>query len=198
MQAKNRKRKISQAPLSLDDGLPKGAGRFPEVAEWLSIQKDREINLSHDSLRLVTTLKYSLKPEFKKWKLQGTFQATNIATGSSATLHQEQIFEHEFFSICPQKNSFKLKERTTKEYLIKSGKMSLLVPFSGITAFPENDNEQDVDSLAKALERMLLKNKGKRRAKKELKKQLEAAEKKLGSQGTIMWLCKRNSKTLLE
>ena len=76
--------------------------------------------------------------------------------------------------------------------------MSLLVPFSGITAFPENDNEQDVDSLAKALERMLLKNKGKRRAKKELKKQLEAAEKKLGSQGTIMWLCKRNSKTLLE
>ena len=114
MQAKNRKRKISQAPLSLDDGLPKGAGRFPEVAEWLSIQKDREINLSHDSLRLVTTLKYSLKPEFKKWKLQGTFQATNIATGSSATLHQEQIFEHELFFYLPAKKLLQIEGKNYK------------------------------------------------------------------------------------
>ena len=164
-QTKNRKRKISQASLSLDDGLPKRADRFPEVAERLSIQNVREINLSHDNPRFITTRKYSLKPKFNKWKLQGRFQATNIATGSSATMHPEQILEHEFFSTCPQKNYFKLKERNSKEYPIKSGETSWLVPVSGISALPENDNEQDVDRLAKALERMRLKNKRKRRAK---------------------------------
>ena len=55
----------------------------------------------------------------------------------------------------------------------------MLVQFSGTAAFPEHENEQDVDRLTKALERMLLKNKCKQRAKKELKKQLEAAEKKI-------------------
>ena len=72
-----------------------------------------------------------------------------------------------------------MKERTKKEYFIKSGETYLLVPFSGITAFPEHDNEQDVDRLAKVLDRMRLRNKQKRRAKKSLKKQLEAFEKKL-------------------
>ena len=108
-QTKNRKKKISLASLSLDDGLPKGAIGFPEVAERLSIQKDREINLSDDNPRFVTTLKYSLKPEFDKWKLQETFQATHIATGSSATLHPEQILEHEFFFYLPSKKLLQIE-----------------------------------------------------------------------------------------
>ena len=48
--------KIAQASLSLDDELSEGAGKFSEMAERLSIQKYREIKLSHDNPRFVTTL----------------------------------------------------------------------------------------------------------------------------------------------
>ena len=80
---------------------------------------------------------------------------------------------------------------------MKPGETSLLVQFSGVTAFPENDNKQDVERIAKAFERMRLKNKRKRRAKKELKKQLEAAEKNHDPKGLYRGFRKENRKNCL-
>ena len=66
---------------SFEPGLPKGAGNFPAVAEQLRVQKDREMNLSHDNLHFVKPMKYSLKPEFNNWKLHETFEAETIRGG---------------------------------------------------------------------------------------------------------------------
>ena len=53
---------------------------------------------------------------------------------------------------------------------LDSGKFS-----RGITAFPENENEQDLDRLTNALEKMRQKTNGKK-VNKEMQNQLDAAE----------------------
>ena len=84
----------------------------------------------------MTTLKYSVMPEFNKLKLQ-------------ASKHPHGIFNHpalrentqaRVFFYWPAKKILQIEGK--KEYLIKPGETSLLVPFSGITAFPENDKSR--------------------------------------------------------
>ena len=74
----NRKRHRNQASRCLKDDLAKGAVDFSEIREQLHEQKKYWMKLSHDIPKYVSSLKYSLKPEFINWKLQETLEATNI------------------------------------------------------------------------------------------------------------------------
>ena len=59
----------SRVLLRLNDGLPKDKSSFPSLKERLEIQSNPELNIDTDDPQFITSLKYGIRKDCKKWSL---------------------------------------------------------------------------------------------------------------------------------
>ena len=66
--------------LSIDDGLNKNPQNFPSLNQRLELQKSREAKLDTENPRFITSLKYSIKQNYNRWKMPSFIEVVNSTT----------------------------------------------------------------------------------------------------------------------
>ena len=106
--------------LSIDDGLNKNPRSFPSLNRKLELQKNREVKLDTENPRFITSLKYSIKQNYNRWKLPSFIEVVNSTTVEKAMMPVEFIAQQEV-AIKEETNFWKLKKREEQGYILKAG-----------------------------------------------------------------------------
>ena len=106
--------------LSIDDGLNKNTKNFPSLNQRLEQQKNREVKLDNENPRFITSLKYSIKQNYNRWKLPLFFDVANSMTMEKAMMPVEFIAQQEVV-IKEETNFWKLKKREEQGYIMRAG-----------------------------------------------------------------------------
>ena len=148
--------------LSMDDGLNKNPRNFPSLTQRLELQKSREAKLDTENPKFTTSLKYSIKQNYNRWKLPWFIEVVNSTTMEKTMIPVEFITQQEVV-IKNETNSWKLKKREEHGYILKAGVTQVSIPFEGITAFPNyakpKQEQDDIQELTDGMSRLRLKNK---------------------------------------
>ena len=135
-----------QAPLqpihsSIDDGLPKGRD-FPLKEERLEHQRMREMHPLDNNPKFIKSLDYSLTMDCNQWCLSEETVIKNKVTGQTITVPTDILPVIPDFSLVPAMNLWRLRSRNANERSYEVAHKTLgcrmHVPFSNLTAFPEN------------------------------------------------------------
>ena len=164
---RNKQRKpVAVQFLSMDDRLNKNPRNFPSLTQRLELQKCREAKLDTENPKFVTSLKYSLKQNYNRWKLPSFIEVVNSTTMEKAMMPVEFITQQEVV-IKNETNFWKLKKREEDGYILKAGGTQVTIPFEGITAFPNyakpKKEQDDIQELTDGMSRLRIKNKIKKR-----------------------------------
>ena len=111
-------------PLSIDDGLNKNPRSFPSLNQRLELQKNREVKLYTENPRFITSLKYSIKQNYNRWKLPSFIEVVKSTTMEKAMMPVEFIAQQEVV-IKEETNFWKLKKREEQGYILKAGERKL-------------------------------------------------------------------------
>ena len=106
--------------LSIDDGLSKNPKNFPSLNQRLELQKNREVKLHTENPRFITSLKYSIKQNYNRWKLPSFFEVVNSTTMEEAMMLVELIAQQEVVTK-EEANFWKLTKREEQGYIMKAG-----------------------------------------------------------------------------
>ena len=132
---KKQRKAVAVQSLSMDDGLNKNPRSFPSLTQRLDLQKSREAKLDTENPKFITSLKYSIKQNYNRWKLPSFIEVVNSTTMEKAMMPVEFITQQEV--VIKEETSFwKLKKREEQGYILKSGVTQVTIPFEGMTAFP--------------------------------------------------------------
>ena len=112
----------------------------------LETQKVREDQLNTENPRFVNNLKYSLKPEFNSFRVEGE---TTITNKCLKTVHEVPVSEVPVINVFPlpsSKNVWRIKDRDVKNrsYILYNKNLCTYIkaPYEAITAFPDEENGQ--------------------------------------------------------
>ena len=134
----------------MDDGLNKNPRSFPSLTQRLELQKSREAKLDTENPKFITSLKYSIKQNYNRWKLSSFNEVVNSTTMEKEMLPVEFTAQQEVV-IKNETNFWKLKKREEHGYILKAGGTQVTIPFEGITAFPNyikpKQEQDDIKSL---------------------------------------------------
>ena len=92
---KKQRKSIVVQSLSIDDGLNKNSRSFPCLNQRLELQKSREAKLDTENPRFITSLKYSIKQNYNRWKLPSFIEVVNSTTMEKAMLPVEFVAQQE-------------------------------------------------------------------------------------------------------
>ena len=156
---KKQRKPVAVQSLSMDDGLNKNSRNFPSLTQRLELQKCREAKLDTENPKFITSLKYSIKQNFNRWKPPSFIEVVN-----STTMEKAMIIKKQEVVIKNETNFWKLKKREEHGYILKAGGTQVTIPFEGITAFPDHvkskQEKQDViQELTEGMSRLRIKNK---------------------------------------
>ena len=135
LRKKQRKSVVVQS-FSIDDGLNKNPRNLPSLNQRLELQKNREVKIDTENPRFITSLKYSIKQNYNRWKLPSFIEVVNSTTMEKAMMPVEFIAQQEVV-IKEETNFWKLKKREEQGYILKAGGTQVTIPFEGLTAFPK-------------------------------------------------------------
>ena len=121
----------------MDDGLKRTLAIFPGLTQRLELQKCREAKLDTENPKYITSLKYSIKENYNKWKLPSFIEVVNSTTMEKAMMPIDFITQQEVV-IKNETNFWRLKKREEHGYILKAGGTQVTIPFEGITAFPNH------------------------------------------------------------
>ena len=180
---KKQRKSVAVQSLSIDDGLNKNPRNFPSLNQRLDLQKSREAKLDPENPRFITSLKYSIKQNYNRWKLPSFIEVVNSTTMEKAMMPVEFIAQQEVV-IKEETNFWKLKKREEQGYILKAGGTQVTIPFEGITAFPnyvgpKQEEQDDIKELTDGMSRMRIKNKIKKKKIVKLQQKLEASQRKI-------------------
>ena len=161
LRKKQRKSVVVQS-LSIDDGLNKNLRNFPSLNQRLELQKNREAKLDTENPRFITSLKYSIKQNYNRWKLPSFIEVVNSTTMEKAMMPVEFIAQQEIV-IKEETNFWKLKKREEQGYILKAGGTQVTITFEGITPFPnyvgpKQEEQDDIKALTNGVSRLRIKN----------------------------------------
>ena len=94
LRKKQRKSVVVQS-LSIDDGLNKNPRNFASLNQRLELQKSREAKLDTENPKFITSLKYSKKQIYNRWKLPSFIEVVNSTTMEKAMMPIEFIGQQE-------------------------------------------------------------------------------------------------------
>ena len=180
---KKQRKPLAVQSLSIDDGLNKNPRNFPSLTQRLELQKCREIKLDTENPKYITSLKYSIKENFNRWKLPSFIEVVNSTTMEKAMMPIDFITQPE--GVIKNENNFwKLKKREEHGYILKAGGTQVTIPFEGITAFPNHiknrqEEQDDIQQLTDGMSRLRIKNKIKKKKIVKLQQKLEASQRKI-------------------
>ena len=180
---KKQRKPVAVQSLSMDDGLNKNPRKFPSLTQRLELQKCRETKLDTENPKYLTSLKYSIKENYNRWKLASFIEVVNSTTMEKAMMPIDFITQPEVV-IMNEHNFWKLKKREEYGYILKAGRTQVTIPFEGITAFPKHvknrKEEQDhIQQLTDGMSRLRIKNKIKKKKIVKLQQKLEASQRKI-------------------
>ena len=178
-----RMKPLAVQSLSIDDGLNKNPRNFPSLTQRLELQKCRETKLDTENPKYITSLKYSIKGNFNRWKLPSFIEVVNSTTMEKAMMPIDFITQPEGV-IKNETNFWKLKKREEHGYILKAGGTQVTIPFKGITAFPNHvknrqEEQDDIQQLTDGMSRLRIKNKIKKKKIVKLQQKLEASQRKI-------------------
>ena len=180
---KKQRKPVAVQSLSMDDGLNKNPRNFPSLTQRLELQKCRETKLDTENPKYITSLKYSIKENYNRWKLPSFIEVVNSTTMEKAMMPIDFITEPEVV-IKNENNFWKLKKREEHGYILKAEGTQVTIPFEGITAFPNHgknrpEQQDDIQELTDGMSRLRLKNKIKKKKIVKLQQTLEASQRKI-------------------
>ena len=180
---KKQRKPVAVQSLSMDDGLNKNPRNFPSLTQRLELQKCRETKLDTENPKYITSLKYSIKEKYNRWKLPSFIEVVNSTTMEKAMMLIDFITQPEVV-IKNENNFWKLKKREEHGYNLKAGGTQVTIPFEGITAFPNyvknrQEEQDDIQQLTDGMSRLRIKNKIKKKKIVKLQKKLEASQRKI-------------------
>ena len=117
---KKQRKSVAVQPLSVDHGLNKNPRNFPSLTRRLELQKSREVKLDTENPRFITSLKYSIKQNYNRWKLPWFIEVVNSTTMEKVMMTVEFITQQEVV-IKAETNFWKLKKREELGYILKAG-----------------------------------------------------------------------------
>ena len=180
---KKQRKPLAVQSLSIDDGLNNNPRNFPSLTQRLELQKCRETKLDTENPKYITSLKYSIKENFNRWKLPSFIEVVNSTTMEKAMMPIDFITQPE--GVIKNENNFwKLKKREEHGYILKAGGTQVTIPFEGITAFPNHvknrqEEQDDIQQLTDGMSRLRIKNKIKKKKIVKLQQKLEASQRKI-------------------
>ena len=128
---------------SIDDGLPKGKD-FPLKEVRLEHQWMREMRPLDNNPNFAKLLDYSLTMDYNQWCLSEETVIKNKVTGQTITVPNDTLPVILDFSLVPTMNLRRLRSRNANERSYEVAHKTLgcriHVPFSNLTAFPENNS----------------------------------------------------------
>ena len=80
---KKQRKPVAVQSLSMDDGLNKNPRIFPSLTQR---QKCRETKLDTENPKYLTSLKYSIKENYNRWKLASFIEVVNSTTMEKAMM----------------------------------------------------------------------------------------------------------------
>ena len=147
-QPPNSKASISLTKHLLNDGLPKG-NNFPLKSRRLEMQFEREMFPLKENPQFITSLDYSLKPEFNQWRIDDTAVIQNLATQERIVVPTEVLPIQTKFCLVQSLNEWRLRARNVSERTYEVENKMLKVrstfPFEHLTAFPKPENNLSED-----------------------------------------------------
>ena len=138
---KKQRKPLAVQSLSMDDGLNKNPRNFPSLTQRLELQKCRETKLDTENPKYITSLKYSIKENYNRWKLPSFIKVVNSTTMEKAMFPIDFITQPEVV-IKNENNFWKLKKREEHGYILKATGTQVTIPFEGITSFFEPCKKQ--------------------------------------------------------
>ena len=155
---KKQRKPVAVQSLSRDDGLNKNPRNFPSLTQRLEMQKCREAKMDTENPKLITSLKYSIKQNYNRWKLPLFIEVVNLTKMAKAMMPVEFITQQEVV-IKEETNFWKLKKREEQSYILKAGVTQVTIPFEGITAFPKyvktkQEEQDDIQELTDGMSRL--------------------------------------------
>ena len=117
---KKQRKSVAVQSLSVDDGLNKNPRNFPSLTQRLELHKSREAKLDTENPKFITSLKYSIKQNYNRWKLPWFIEVVNSTTMEKAMMTVEFITQQEVV-IKAETNFWKLKKREEQGYILKAG-----------------------------------------------------------------------------
>ena len=180
---KKQRKPVAVQSLSMDDGLNKNPRNFPSLTQRLELQKCRETKLDTENSKYITSLKYSIKENYNRWKLPSFIEVVNSTTLEKAMMPIDFITQPEVV-IKNENNFWKLKKREEHGYILKAGGTQVTIPFEGIIAFPNNvknrqEEKDDIQQLTEGMSRLRIKNKIEKKKIVKLQQKLEASQRKI-------------------
>ena len=146
-QHSSQKRILPTQKSLIDDGLPK-RNDFPEKPQRLSIQSERDQLSLKENPQFITSLDYSIKPEFNKCRLEETTTMVYSITKENITIATLMLPVYPEFSMVHRLNLLRIRNRNVEdrsyEVAIKNfDNIRISILFEQLTAFPKVD---DIDS----------------------------------------------------
>ena len=92
---KKQRKPVAVQSLSMDDGLNKNPRNFPSLFQRLELQKCRETKLDTENSKYITSLKYSIKENYNRWKLPSFIEVVNSTTMEKAMMPIDFITQPE-------------------------------------------------------------------------------------------------------
>ena len=180
---KKQRKPVAVQSLSMDDGLKKNPRNFPSLTPRLELQKCRETKLDTENPKFITSLKYSIKQNYNRWKLPSFIEVVSSTTMEKVMMPIKFITQQEVV-IKNEINFWKLKKREEHGYILKAGSTQVTIPFEGITAFPNHvknkqEEQDDIQELMDGMSRLRIKNKIKKKKIVKLQQKLEASQRKI-------------------
>ena len=182
---KKQRKPVAVQFLSMDDWLKKNIRNFASLTQRLELQKCRETKLDTENPKYITSLKYSIKENYNRWKLPSFIEVVNSTTMEKAMMPIDFITQQEVV-IKNENNFWKLKKREEHGYILKAGGTQVTIPFEGITAFPNHvknrhrqEEQDDIQELTDGMSRLRIKNKIKKKKIVKLQQKLEASQRKI-------------------
>ena len=116
--------------------------------------------------KFITSLKYSIKQNYNRWKLPSFIEVVNSTTMEKAMMPVEFITQQEVV-IKDETSFWKLKK------LHPEGRgTQVTIPFEGITAFPNHikskQEQDDIHELTDGMSRLRIKNKIKKKENRQV------------------------------
>ena len=180
---RKQRKPVAVQSLSMDDWLNKISRNFPSLTQRLELQKCRETKLDKENPKYITSLKYSIKENYNRWKLPSFIEVVNSTTMEKAMMPIDFINQPEVV-IKNENNFWKLKKREEHGYILKAGGTQVTIPFEGITAFSNHvknrqEKQDDIQQLTDGMSRLRIKNKIKKKKIVKLQQKLEASQRKI-------------------
>ena len=92
---KKQRKPVAVQSLSMDYGLNMNPRNFPSLTQRLELQKCREAKLDTENPKYITSLKYSLKQNYNRWKLPSFIEVVNSTTMEKTMMPVEFITQQE-------------------------------------------------------------------------------------------------------